>query len=305
MRLHPRVGRYRRLLAGVLLAGCSNTLEVGRDFAAGAGTGGVGASGGSFNLGGTSGNVGVAGATSAACQVTTCQGKTYACGDCVDNDGDGRIDADDVECTGPCDNTEDSYFGGIPGQNNAPCRQDCYFDQDSGSGNDRCDWSQTCDPLSLAPSYPPSGDAQCAYDPTATIPGGLGTCASLALAQDPVCISTCLPLTPNGCDCFGCCELPAGSGSFVWLGSTEQGAGSCTQETLADPAACHPCTPVKSCFNACEPCERCVGRPTPAPSCTPTSARCEVAGTECGDPGDPGCASGYYCITGCCQAVPK
>ena len=27
-----------------------------------------------------------------ACQITACQGKVYQCGDCIDNDGDGRMD---------------------------------------------------------------------------------------------------------------------------------------------------------------------------------------------------------------------
>jgi hypothetical protein len=72
------------------------------------------------------------------CQIKTCQGKVYECGDCLDNDSDCRIDSSDDQCLGPCDNTENSFYGGIPGQNNAPCKQDCYFDADTGAGNDQC-----------------------------------------------------------------------------------------------------------------------------------------------------------------------
>ena len=81
------------------------------------------------------------------CQVSTCQGKVYQCGDCLDNDGDCKVDAADDQCLGPCNNTENSFFGGIPGQNNSPCKSDCFFDADTGSGNDDCYWSHKCDPL--------------------------------------------------------------------------------------------------------------------------------------------------------------
>ncbi|HEY3666011.1 MAG TPA: hypothetical protein VGL19_08435, partial [Polyangiaceae bacterium] len=202
---------------------CSEHVEVGRDLPlTGAGSGGLelaGSGGLAVMMSGASGLAGASGAAPHVCQKTTCQGKPYQCGDCLDNDGDGLIDSDDPDCTGPCDNTEDSYFGGIPGQNNAPCRQDCYFDQDTGSGNDQCYWSQDCDPLSVAPAYPPSGDARCSYKPNMTVPGSGSTCEGLDSAQSAQCLSYCLPVTPNGCDCFGCCELPADSGKFVWIGS--------------------------------------------------------------------------------------
>ncbi|MEI9940975.1 MAG: hypothetical protein WDO69_27475 [Pseudomonadota bacterium] len=143
-------------VSGALFAcSCSEHIEVGRDRpldGAGTGTGGSGLDTGGANAGAADSS----GAMAQTCQKKTCQGKVYLCGDCADNDGDGLVDSDDPDCTGPCDNTEDSYYGGIPGQNNAPCRQDCYFDQDTGSGNDQCFWSQECDPLSLSPEFPPA-----------------------------------------------------------------------------------------------------------------------------------------------------
>lgn len=281
------------LFASLSAGSCSEHIEVGRDrpaASAGAASGGASGSGG---------------APPHVCQQRTCEGRLYDCGDCDDNDGDQLIDSDDPECTGPCDNTENSYYGGIPGQNNAPCRQDCYFDPDTGSGNDQCYWSHECDPYSVAPAFPPSGDSQCAYQPDANIPGSNSTCDGLKATQADHCLATCQPITPNGCDCFGCCELPADSGKFVWLGSTTQNVGTCDAAHVDDPAACRPCTQVPSCRNPCDPCEVCVGRTGPSPSCDMTSsARCPASVAACGQPGEPACEAGYYCITGCCAAAP-
>lgn len=276
--------------AGLLLAiaaqGCTaEDAVVGSNAAAGIGAGGSG-----------------------ACVVSECQGHVYQCGDCIDNDGDSLIDSMDDECLGPCDNTEDSYYGGIPGQNNSPCRQDCYFDKDTGPGNDECYWSHGCDPLSVASAFPPSGDEICAYDPATAVPGTSASCADLESSQLDACRSYCEPLTPNGCDCFGCCELPAGSGQYVWLGSTHAGVGSCDLSTLADATKCKPCTPVPSCMNGCGPCEVCIGKPALEPECEPqdggTDEQCPDGLQPCGQPGQKRCEAGEYCITGCCIVVP-
>lgn len=275
---------------------CTEQIEVGRDFAAGAS--------GSPSAGANAG--GSAGLTPHVCQPTACEGKIYLCGNCLDDDGDRRVDSDDPECTGPCDNSEDSYYGGIPGQNNAPCRQDCYFDQDTGSGDDQCYWSHQCDSLSQAPDFPPSGDAQCAYDPGGKIPGTNASCQELSTTQDSACHASCLPLTPNGCDCFGCCELPARSGNYVWIGSATQNVGTCDEAHLSDPSACRPCTQVRSCLNTCDACEVCVGQTEPPADCAANQPRrCPDAAPACGQPGEPDCETGYYCITGCCIAVPR
>ena len=45
----------------------------------------------------------------------SCAGIVYQCGDSIDNDADGLLDADDPECLGPCDNSEDSYSPNLPG----------------------------------------------------------------------------------------------------------------------------------------------------------------------------------------------
>ncbi len=235
------------------------------------------------------------------CMVSTCQGKVYDCGDCADNDGDCRIDAADSSCLGPCDNTESSYYGGIPGQNNSPCKSDCYFDQDTGSGNDDCYWSHECDPLEVAPAYPPEG-SQCTYDANANTPGTSRTCSQLFTTQSNVCAAYCGPLTPNGCDCFGCCVIP-GAKTPVWLGSeSPKGTGSCSEKTVGDPTLCKPCTQVPSCLNACDHCEVCVGKPLPADCVTQT---CPPGRQLCGGAGQSPCPVGQTCITGCCANNPQ
>jgi hypothetical protein len=236
------------------------------------------------------------------CQAATCQGKIYGCGDCLDNDGDCLADSADDQCLGPCDNTEESFYGGIPGQNNSPCKSDCYFDQDTGAGNDDCYWSHKCDPLSVAPTYPPEG-SQCEYNPNSNIAGYNGTCATAFATQSAACLNYCGPLTPNGCDCFGCCALP-GLSYTVWLGSENPaGTGSCNANTLNDPTMCKACTQVQACLNTCEVCEVCIGKPTLPPGCF--EQVCPTGVQKCGQPGQSPCPSGFSCITGCCISNPQ
>lgn len=235
------------------------------------------------------------------CQVQTCQGKVYRCGDCLDNDGDCKVDAADDQCLGPCDNSEDSFYGGIPGQNNSPCKSDCYFDADTGSGNDDCYWSHKCDSLEVAPSYAPEG-SQCAYNPNASIPGYNGSCSSAFTTQSLECTNYCGPLTPNGCDCFGCCAMP-GAPTTVWLGSENPpGTGSCNSATLNDPTKCKPCTQVAACLNSCDTCELCVGKPTLPPGCV--GQVCPSGVATCNPLLEQGCPASFSCITGCCYLNP-
>ncbi|MFT3769660.1 MAG: hypothetical protein QM820_29845 [Minicystis sp.] len=240
------------------------------------------------------------------CQVKTCQGKVYQCGDCLDNDGDCRIDSADDQCLGPCDNTEDSFYGGIPGQNNSPCKSDCYFDADTGSGNDDCYWSHKCDPFEVAPAYAPEG-SQCAYNPNANISGTPLTCSQLYVTQSQACGNYCGPLTPNGCDCFGCCQIPVPNTTqtvTVWLGSENpSGVGSCNINTLTDTTKCKPCTQVQACLNTCDHCELCIGKPTLPPDCL--TQICPDTAVPCGLPSQPPCPTGSSCITGCCVTNPN
>ncbi|HYP88298.1 MAG TPA: hypothetical protein VEQ59_09090 [Polyangiaceae bacterium] len=289
-----------------LFGGCGQTIIAGFDDpvageVGGAGSGatedgGAGSSGSGGSETGVSGagaEPGAAGSGAEACVRTACRGNFYECGDCIDNDGDGRSDALDPECLGPCDNDEAGFSTGLKTTGSAPCRQDCYFDGDSGNGDDKCEWSQQCDPLSVAPDYPPSGDARCAFGQPM-----VGKAIDCAAPQPDSCLAECLPLVPNGCDCFGCCELPSLSGEYHFIGRG-RGALGCELAALDDPAACPPCTPVDTCFNACERCEVCVGGGRDA-SCD-AAAACQ-SGQAC-DAENP-CGFGDYCVTGCCARAP-
>lgn len=341
-------------VAGGLLLACGDDVSVGSQddggaaTSAGGGGGSAGSSasgggGGALVGGGTSGGASSGGTSSggsaaggsaaggsggaAACVVTSCQGHTYLCGNCVDDDNDGLVDSEDPDCLGPCDNTEDSYSSGIAGGNEAPCKMDCYFDQDTGN-NDGCYWSHRCDPLSVSPNYPPAWSATCAYDAQANIAGTAKSCAELSTAQSAECGSYCGPLTPNGCDCFGCCELPAASGKFVYLGSEVNKQPTCDKDSVGDPTKCHPCTPVPGCYNECGECELCLGKDTLPAHCNPGgggaggsggaasggsagqggsggSGQCASDVQACGLPGQGPCADSYYCVTGCCVRAPR
>lgn len=235
------------------------------------------------------------------CFQTLCNGKLLECGDCVDNDGDGRIDWRDQECLGPCDNTEGpALTAGVGGETGGACKADCYFDFGNGPGNDDCHWDHACDPLSVAPNFHPEGPA-CAY--SAALVGSKDCPAS----QSKQCLDICRPLTPNGCDCFGCCTFPQlGAGKFVWIGSMdESNNGTCTFADINDPKKCEPCTPVADCFNDCGTCELCLGKTELPPECLGATdmsppPRCEGNRQPCGLPSDPLCPPAFYCVTGCC-----
>ena len=278
----------------------------------GLGIGGGGAGGATTTTGGAGGAAtGGTGGAPVLMEVP-CVNQVYECGDIFDNDGDGLVDWMDPDCLGPCDNTENSFYGGIPGQPGPACTVDCYWDANSGSGDDECNWSHQCDKNEETPPGHPEPASKCPYDPDANIPGTALSCDDLIMAQSETCASFCGPLTPNGCDCFGCCELPAGSGKYVWLGSEDEatGEGSCTMADIADPDKCEPCFPVPSCLNDCELCELCIGKDELPPECDPSgtggaggSMQCPPGIQACGVPGQAPCPAGHYCITGCCQMI--
>ena len=248
------------------------------------------------------------GGISWTCYETTCQGHLTECGDCVDNDGDGRVDSRDPECLGPCDNTEGpALTTGVGGEGGASCNRDCYFDFGNGSGNDDCRWDTLCDPN--------EPDVVCPYD--ADELGG-NRCPD---DQSAMCLEVCRPITPNGCDCFGCCTFDdlAGraegdGGEWVWLGSGigegVDGEGTCTLADLNDTELCKPCEPVADCFNDCGRCELCLGRDELPPECYEEpedggmyQPRCDPGVQVCGLEGEAPCPEGFYCLTGCCVGI--
>ncbi|HET9959566.1 MAG TPA: hypothetical protein VFQ61_33975 [Polyangiaceae bacterium] len=279
----------------------------------GAGNGGAG-------NGGSAGTLVNGGATSGGSS-TTSTGLS-ACDNGKDDDGDGLVDGLDPECTGPLDNQEDSFATGIPGDNRDPKWQDCFFDGNSGAGDDQCRYATGCLTGDL-----PADHADCTVS--------------------QACLDFCAPLTPNGCDCFGCCTIALDDGSTVDV--LENSA--CSLANLDDEKACPRCVKSEQCGNNCGECELCPGKTAadlPA-SCKPptsgtggasgvggapsmggatssggaanggTSSRggasnsggatgtsppppsytCDNGEQVCGA-GMPGCETGYYCSLGCC-----
>jgi hypothetical protein len=224
------------------------------------------------------------------------------CSNCIDDDNDGYIDQNDIECTGPDDNDEGSFKTGLPGDNVDPKNQDCFFDGNSGAGNDGCN-IHTCCLLGI------TTQAACTaagfngnYNPQ-QCPPPVGTTPLSA-----ECIDKCGDASPPGCDCFGCCTLCEPGGTACHDVSINPIVSpDCTQETLADPTKCTPCTKVTDCGpTACggETCILCPGQDAGdlPPSCNGTSA-CPAGSTSCAM--GEACAADSYCDTGsgCCLFV--
>lgn len=252
-----------------------------------------------------------------------CGGASCACNDGIDNDGDGTTDGFDAECTGPFDSDEGSFATGIPGDNRDEKWQDCFFDGNSGAGDDGCRYSTDC--------------------LTGDLPADAPGCAVADACQD-----FCAPLAPPGCDCFGCCDVTV-EGRL----HTVRVATSCSTENIDDPALCPPCVKTTACANDCGECELCLGKtiddlpeqcfmttlpPAPPPgdgggytdgpdgstpdggvtlpppgqttppgeTSTPPNTPpnvCDNGGTACTTSAD--CGFSNYCSLGCCRFVPQ
>lgn len=213
------------------------------------------------------------------CRLRICRGRVRECGDCEDNDGDGRIDAADPECLGPCSSAEDAFYRATIDDDLNTCRLECFFDDGPSPGDDGCAQMLACQE-SLRTDVCPPDPSRCMVDVPAS------------------CRSSCVPITPNGCDCFGCCEVSPGSGEFVFLRNLDPAEIPCATATLADRSLCRACTPVADCLNSCEACEVCFGRPDVPADCA-IEDRCPSGVPPCG--ADLGtCPAGAYCVTGCC-----
>jgi hypothetical protein len=210
--------------------------------------------------------------------VVFCGNAPCQCNNGVDDDGDGTVDGLDVECTGGIDDDESSFATGIPGDNRDPKWQDCFFDGNSGAGDDRCRY------------------------PTECLTGELSLDDD-ACSVTQACRDNCQPRTPNGCDCFGCCAVALPGESVVNVTLSD----SCSAEKLGDAEACPPCTPNPECgYN-----------PPPDPGAPPTEPATPDAGTPSTDPEPPvdacdgrpvcnefvDCPVNDFCSFGCCLVV--
>ena len=204
-----------------------------------------------------------------------CGNHACACDDGQDNDGDGHSDGLDPECTGSFDDDEHSFATGLPNKL-AQCR-DCFWDDNSGNGDDGCRYPAEC----------LSGAAV----------GGKGNCDSCQPAIG--CIDNCQARTPNGCDCFGCCEVVRANGVHVFVELTD----SCDLSKIEDTNSCPRCVQNSACVNPCGRCELCLGKPVA--DLPRDCARASGPGYACDDglavcSATSPCGPGLYCQQGCC-----
>ena len=214
------------------------------------------------------------------------------CNNCIDDDNDGDIDGFDVECTGAIDDDESSFATGIPGDNMDTVNQDCFFDGDSGAGNDGCN-RHICCILGFDATQCDDAGYDGNFDPGSDCP-----------PVDPTCQEECAPVTPPGCDCFGCCTICDDAGC-VDIYTNPAIAPDCDEDLIHDPVACPPCTKVAECGEDCtdDPTD-CILCPGQDPSDLPDTCNeqeCPGGGTACTDNTD--CAATEFCSTGCCVAV--
>jgi hypothetical protein len=190
-----------------------------------------------------------------------CVTGTSQCTDGVDNDNDQMTDLADVECTSACDNDEGSFGTGLPGDNRDPIWQDCFFDGNSGAGNDGCRYNTCC-------LYPAGHAMACTQQQI-----NQGYCD---VTQE--CVDTCAPAAPPGCDCFGCCEVCGVTGGCGDVNGCIKITilPTCNFENICgDPVNCPPCQQSSEC-----------------------TTQCPTGTAECSVDGD--CAAGQFCTDGCC-----
>jgi hypothetical protein len=271
--------------------------EAGSGSASSSGSGSGGATSGAGNA--AIGDGGLIDGASASDPLALCGG-ACACGDGIDNDEDGVTDGFDAECTGAADDDEGTFATGIPGDNRDPKWQDCFFDGNSGAGDDGCRYATACIDGELASDH---------KDCTVT----------------QQCLDFCKPRTPNGCDCFGCCTFTLADGGQ----RSVKLEVACDQDTWE---GCNECVPATECVNECGRCELCPGKtieqlPADCGDVPPPSAGSGGSGTSGSGAGGAGgsggtdeppppytcdngqqvctatsdCPSSYYCSFGCCQ----
>lgn len=204
-----------------------------------------------------------------------CGKHSCACDNGLDDDADGLVDGLDPECTAGFDDDEVSFATGLPNKQGG-CR-DCFWDDNAGSGDDAC-------------RYP----AECL---SGSVPNNNGNCSSCEVGAQ--CITSCLGRTPNGCDCFGCCEVTRPSGERVFTELAE----TCQLTALDDLERCPRCVQNTACLNPCARCELCLGKTAAS---LPADCKYDAGGLDysCEDGRacriSSDCSTGEYCLLGCC-----
>jgi len=221
-----------------------------------------------------------------------CSAENYECNNCEDDDGDNLTDGDDPECTGSIDDDESSFATGIPGDNKDDKWQDCFFDGNSGAGDDGCRWHTCC-------ALGSTGGDDCPvdknFDPDTDCP-----------EQTQMCIDYCGALTPPGCDCFGCCTVCDDAGcEDIFINPAV--SPDCTQENIHDPEICAECTKSEDCgTDTCndnpDDCILCPGQTEDdLPDSCNNMNECPGGETPCDVSAD--CGTDQYCSAGCCINV--
>lgn len=224
--------------------------------------------------------------------VALCGDKPCECADGKDNDRDGLIDGLDPECTSSVDDKEATFATRDPKQPLNDC-EDCFWDDNASSDDDGCGYPSAC--RSEGPAAMPG--------PPPMTPPGMMTCRSCEVM--PRCVDSCRSHTPNGCDCFGCCEVTGADGAAVNVVLSDE----CSVKDVDKMNKCPPCVPNAACFNPCGRCELCFGKKQedlPA-DCT-DSGVADVPAHACDDgyracSESDACPEGFYCVLGCCMVT--
>jgi hypothetical protein len=222
------------------------------------------------------------------------------CSNCIDDDSDGTIDSFDMACTTPNDNDESTFATGIPGDNLDTVTQDCFFDGNSGAGDDGCSIHVCC--LLGATSQATCPIAANQYNP-GSCPPPIGN-----VLLSPQCVNFCGKLAPPGCDCFGCCTLCDPTTKVCQNVAVNPATSpGCTPGVISDPSKCLRCTQVPSCGRPTCGGSSCILCPGQTPSDLPASCggtpSCPAGTASCAN--DMACPAGTYChaTSQCCVAA--
>ena len=232
-----------------------------------------------------------------------------------------RSTRQDEHCIGACSNNESGFNGNIAGQNNAPCKMDCYFDRRHGRRQRRLllephaatrtsrSWRRA------APTIPTQVPGQqelrrlpdhavrpvrWEHELHAVATGATADrwFRTAATASAAACSRSCLPRqNVNGT------MMKVG----VYLGSSSRRkprqlhldvilAGNPTRSSVTSACRSRPAsTPATTASSA--------SASRLPPDCTEQS--CPTGVQKCGLPGQQPCPDGQYCVTGCCAVNPN